>query len=74
MKEISLRTSILELCTAHPDLINIMRDIGFVNITKPGMIQSAGRIMTISKGCRAMGFSVEKVSKQLEQQGFKLTD
>jgi len=71
MKELSLKKSVYELCSEHPELVDAMRDIGFVNITKPGMLQSAGRIMTIPKGCRAMGMSLDGVCKKLEQHGYK---
>ncbi|WP_416147132.1 DUF1858 domain-containing protein [Salipaludibacillus sp. HK11] len=74
MKEISLKKSVYELCSEHPELADVMRGIGFVNITKPGMLQSAGRIMTIPKGCRAMGMSLESVCEQLNNHGYKTTD
>jgi formate-dependent phosphoribosylglycinamide formyltransferase (GAR transformylase) len=72
MKEVSLSKTVYELCTQHPDLVEAMRHIGFVNITKPGMLQSAGRIMTIPKGSRAMGIPLEDVKKQLMEHGFKV--
>ncbi|OIJ21467.1 hypothetical protein BKP45_01470 [Anaerobacillus alkalidiazotrophicus] len=74
MKEISLKKSIYQLCTAYPELIELMKELGFVNITKPGMLQSMGKIMTIPKGCRTMKIPLEKVKEHLTSHGFKIID
>ncbi|MCD8500862.1 MAG: DUF1858 domain-containing protein [Bacillaceae bacterium] len=69
-KEISLNTTLYDLCSAHPQIVVILKELGFVNITKPGMIQSAGRIMTIPKGCRMMKVPIERVTSALSEHGF----
>ncbi|OIJ13934.1 hypothetical protein BKP37_09255 [Anaerobacillus alkalilacustris] len=74
MKEICLKKSIYQLCTAYPELIELMKELGFVNITKPGMLQSMGKIMTIPKGCRTMKIPLEKVKEHLTSHGFKIID
>ena len=48
--QIDLNETVFALCTKHPDLIGILSDLGFTDITKPGMLQSAGRFMTPAKG------------------------
>ncbi|MGX1081292.1 formate-dependent phosphoribosylglycinamide formyltransferase (GAR transformylase) [Bacillus sp. SLBN-57] len=48
-KKIDLDDSVYKLCTLHPELKAVMKDAGFQNITKPGMLETAGRIMTIPK-------------------------
>ncbi len=74
MKQISLNTSIYDLCKAHPEFINLMKEIGFVNITKPGMLQTMGKIMTIPKGCRTMKIPLEQVREHLTKHGFQIID
>jgi hypothetical protein len=74
MKEITLKKSIYELCSSYPELIPIMKELGFVNITKPGMLQSMGKIMTIPKGCRTMRIPLEQVRDHLSSHGFKIID
>lgn len=74
MKEISLKQSVYEICTAHPEIKEIMQELGFVNITKPGMLQSVGKFMTIPKGCRTMRIPLEKVKEHFEANGYKLVD
>ena len=50
-KEINLDQSLLSLVTTDPELIDILYDLGFTQIKAPGMIQTAGRFMTLRSGC-----------------------
>ena len=74
MKEISLKQSVHDICTAHPELLDVMREIGFVNITKPGLLQSVGKVMTIPKGCRTMKIPLEKVKEHFHAHGYKIVE
>ena len=46
------------------EIISIMVEIGFENITKPGVLQTVGRVMTLPKGCRMKGISLDTVKKK----------
>ena len=48
-KKINLSKSVYEICTEYPEVIEIMKNLGFDKITNPGMLNTAGRFMTISK-------------------------
>lgn len=52
VKLIDLRKTVYELCSADPEIMNIMVELGFEQLAKPGMLQSAGRFMTIPKGAK----------------------
>ena len=47
---LDVNQTIYELCNQYPEIMSIMIEIGFENITKPGMLQTAGRVMTLPKG------------------------
>ncbi|HPZ52307.1 MAG TPA: DUF1858 domain-containing protein, partial [Clostridia bacterium] len=49
-KVIDLNKTVFELCNEDPAIKDILADSGFTDITKPGMLQTAGRFMTIPKG------------------------
>ena len=72
-KELDLSKSVYELTQKYPELVQIMRDLGFTEITKPGMLQSVGRIMTIPKGATMKKISMVKVVTKLMLSGFTLT-
>ena len=69
-KKIDLDDSVYKLCTLHPELKAVMKDAGFQNITKPGMLETAGRIMTIPKGARMMQIEWPHVLDILKAHGF----
>lgn len=70
-KVIDLNKSVYELCSQHKDLPKILHDLGFVDIIKPGMLQTAGRFMTIKKGATMKKISLETIEQTLSQYGYK---
>lgn len=52
MKEIDLSKTLYELVAQYPEIQEIMSQLGFTAINQPGMLQTAGRYMTIPKGAQ----------------------
>ena len=73
MKELDFSKSVYELTQQYPELVEIMRDLGFTEIVKPGMLQSVGRVMTIPKGAKMKKIPMMKVVTKLMLSGFTLT-
>ena len=71
-KTIDLSRSIHDICTEYPDAVEIMRALGFQDITKPGMLNTAGRFMTIQKGAAMKSISLDKIKEAFEEKGFKV--
>jgi len=69
-KTIDLKLSVFQLCSQYPELIPVMKDLGFTDIVKPGMLQTAGRFMTIPKGAAMKGIDLELVKATLRERGF----
>ena len=70
-KRIDLSLSVHALCTEYPELLDIMKDLGFADITKPGMLLTVGRIMTIPKGAAIRKIDLNTVVERLKQAGFE---
>ena len=49
-KIINLNDSIYEINNKYPEIKEILYNLGFTDIVKPGMINTAGRFMTLKKG------------------------
>ncbi len=47
MKKLDLSKNIFELTTLYPELIDIMAELGFVEIKKEFMRKSMGKLMTL---------------------------
>ena len=67
---ISLDTKIYELIKVHPEIKDIMFDLGFKDIIKPGMLNTVGRIMTLRKGCDLRKMAVNDVISTFELEGY----
>lgn len=48
-KVINLNHTVYELYQEYPEILEILKELGFHDIVKPGMLQTAGRFMTIPK-------------------------
>lgn len=71
-KEIDLNKSIYELCSQHPEVVQIMQEIGFKDIANPAMLNTAGRFMTIAKGAAMKNIDIDIIKQAFEARGFRL--
>jgi len=69
-KIIDLNQTIYQIHEQNPEIREIMAEMGFQDITKPGMLQTAGRFMTIPKGAAMKKMDLDVIRKALEEKGF----
>lgn len=63
---------IYDIVNKHPDAINIMAELGFKDILKPGMLATAGKIMTIEKGAKIKNISWDNIVKAFNEHGYSI--
>ena len=73
-KTLRLDEPVFELVNRHPEAQDIMVELGFRDITKPGMLQTAGRFMTLSKGMKLKRIELESVRLAFERRGFEIIE
>ncbi|MNC78819.1 hypothetical protein D3C75_1311290 [compost metagenome] len=73
-KVLRMDESIFELVSRHPEVTGIMVELGFHDITKPGMLQTAGRFMTLSKGIKLKKMNLEAVRQTFISHGFEILE
>ncbi|SNS25405.1 protein of unknown function [Anaerovirgula multivorans] len=73
-KIVDLNKTIYELHKSNPDIIEIMKKIGFEDVAKPGMINTAGRFMTISKGAKMKGVDINKIKEVFIEHGYQIIE
>lgn len=71
-KTISLNETIYELCIKHPEIKDILKNLGFEDIANPIMMNTAGRVMTIPKGAQMKNIDIENIKERLRENGFKI--
>lgn len=73
-KVVDLSRTVYELSRENPDIVDIMKDIGFESIVNPGMLNTAGRIMTIPKGAAMKGISMERIKEAFQLKGYQVIE
>lgn len=64
--------SVYELCASHPDVADILAEIGFKDVKIPGMLPTAGRVMTIPKASKAKRIEMETIKAAFLRHGYEL--
>ncbi len=73
MKEVDLKKSLYELTEKNPELVDILKELGFMGVSKPIVRSTLGRVTTIPQGCEKQGKDLNEVVKKLEEAGFTVT-
>lgn len=71
-KIIYLTKNVHDLVKEYPELIPIMKELGFTRITEKTALNTLGRFMTIPKGAMMMHIDMGKVISTLMAHGFTL--
>lgn len=72
IKEINLDQTLLSIVSQYPELIDLLYDIGFTQIKVPGMLQTAGRFMTLRSGCELRKIDIKLLELVLIEKGFTI--
>jgi hypothetical protein len=72
MKEIDLSNNLFELTEIYPELITILKDLGFLGVSNVVARNTLGRVTTIPQGCQKQGKDLAEVIKRLKEAGFKV--
>lgn len=71
---ISGKTSIFELAETYPEIPEIMVLLGFSDILKPMMLQTAGRYMNLEKGARLKKIRWKELVAFFAEHGFEIRE
>ncbi|NJD03141.1 MAG: DUF1858 domain-containing protein [Ruminiclostridium sp.] len=69
-KTIDFSKSVYELCKQDPQAAEIMRGLGFEQITNTASLNTVGRFMTIPKGAVMKGIDLDKIKEEFSRKGY----
>ena len=69
-KKLDLSKSVYDLVKEYPEVTEIMKSLGFSEITNKVMLNSVGKIMTIPKGAKMKGVSMIDIVNAFMKAGF----
>lgn len=73
-KIIDFSKSVYELCKQDPEVIEIMKELGFEQISDGEMMDTVGRVMTIPKGAVVKGIDLEKIKDAFTKRGYSIVE
>lgn len=71
-RTIQFKKSVYEICTEYPEVKDILSRLGFADITKPEILNTVGRLVTIPKGASVRGIALSGVIEALQSAGFSV--
>lgn len=71
-KKLDLSKSVYDLVKAYPEVKDIMKSLGFTEITNTVMLNSVGKMMTIPKGAKMKGINMMDIIGAFMAAGFTL--
>lgn len=71
-KIINLNETVYEIYMKYPEISDILYQLGFHDIVKPGMINTVGRVMTLRKGATMKKIDFEVIEQNLLDKGYLL--
>jgi hypothetical protein len=72
MRKIDLNRSVYELTEQYPELIDILKELGFLGVKNPVTRKTVGKLTTIPQGCEKMGKDLNEVIMTLKDKGFEV--
>ena len=72
MKELDLNKSVYELTEQYPELIDILKELGFHMITNTFARKTIGKKVIIPQACKNQGKDLNKVIEVLRMNGFEI--
>lgn len=73
-KTVDFSKSVHDLCKQDPQIIEIMKGLGFEQITAPASLNTVGRFMTIPKGAVMKGIDLEKIKDEFSRKGYTIIE
>ncbi len=72
LKLIDLKKNVYELTEAYPELIEVLKEMGFLGVANQIARKTLGKLTTIPQGCKKQGKDLNEVIKELKELGFKV--
>lgn len=72
VKKIDFSKTVYDLCKADPQVIEIMKELGFEQITNPASLNTVGRFMTLPKGAAMKGIDLKTIKDEFIKRGYEI--
>ena len=68
--QVDFNRPVKQVLDSHPELLDILVDLGFKPLANPAMRQSVGKVVTLKKGCKLINLPLEQLVNELQWNGY----
>ncbi|MEM5568624.1 DUF1858 domain-containing protein [Aerococcus viridans] len=68
--QVDLNRPVKQVLDLHPELLDILVDLGFKPLANPAMRQSVGKVVTLKQGCKLINLPLEQLVNELQWNGY----
>ncbi|MCY7731198.1 DUF1858 domain-containing protein [Aerococcus urinaeequi] len=68
--QVDLNRPVKQVFDSHPELLDILVDLGFKPLANPAMRQSVGKVVTLKQGCKLINLPLEQLVNELQWNGY----
>lgn len=72
IQSIDLDQPVYDTIKQHPELKQLLVDLGFSPLANKAMLQTAGRMTSLKKGAGLIGVPIEEIVQTLEWNGYEV--
>ena len=69
---IDLDQPVFQTIETHPELLDILVDLGFKPLANPKMLNSVGKITSLRSGCKLIRLDIKKLIQTLYNNGYQV--
>ena len=74
MSKVDFSKTVYELCKEDSQIVEIMKNLGFEQITSPTSLNTVGRFMTIPKGAAMKGVDLKTIKEEFIKRGYEIRE
>lgn len=67
---IDITLPVAEILKAHPELKDLLVNLGFKPLANPAMLNTVGKVTSLEKGAKLAGVPVKKIIQTLKFNGY----
>lgn len=72
MKKIDLGKSVYALTEEYPELIGLLKEMGFLGVANPLVRRTLGKKMTLPEGAKKQQKDLDEVLEKIRKAGFEI--
>ncbi|HFI0061561.1 TPA: DUF1858 domain-containing protein [Streptococcus suis] len=72
MNTIDLNLPVAEIINQHPEVKEILLELGFKPLTNPAMLNTVGKVTSLRTGSKMTKISLDRIQQVLECNGYEV--